>query len=282
MPLEVLKTRDALRHRLREIRRQGKSVGLVPTMGALHAGHLSLVDAARRECDFCLATIFVNPTQFGPHEDFSRYPRTLEADLEMLAERGTSCVFAPATEEMYRPGDVTFVEVPGVSEPLEGKFRPGHFRGVATVVLKLFNLALPDVACFGRKDYQQSLVVRRMVADLELPIEVRVCPTVREPDGLAMSSRNRYLAPADRQRALAISRSLRLAAELAQAGTREAATLVGRMREVLLDGDLLIDYVTLCDPETLAEVERLERPAVALVAARLGNVRLIDNETIGS
>ncbi len=250
-------------------------------MGALHAGHLSLVEAARGECDFSIVTIFVNPTQFGRDEDFSRYPRTLGADLTLLGPLGVDCVFAPPTEEMYPPGSTALVDVPAAAEPLEGQFRPGHFRGVATVVLKLFNLVQPDVACFGRKDYQQSLVVRRMVEDLDLPIRVRVCPTVREADGLALSSRNRFLSPPDRERALAISRSLRLAAELVRRGTRDARTILERMRAELAAQQLAIDYVALVDPDTLAAIERVEQPAVALIAARVGGTRLIDNELIG-
>src|SRR4051812_44716799 len=179
-----------LRECLAAARHTGKRIGLVPTMGALHEGHLSLVDAARRECDFVVVTIFVNPTQFAPGEDFSRYPRNLEADLGKLHDRGAHLAFTPATSEIYPHGFSTSVDVGRIAEPLEGKFRPGHFRGVATVVLKLFNLAPADVAYFGRKDYQQTLVVRRMAADLDLPIEIQVCPIVREPDGLAMSSRN--------------------------------------------------------------------------------------------
>ena len=174
-------------------------------MGALHAGHLSLVDAAAQECESTVVSIFVNPTQFGPDEDFGRYPRARWPPiLALMADRRVDCVFAPSTAEMYPAGATTFVEVPAAAEPLEGKFRPGHFRGVATVVLKLFNLVRPDVAYFGRKDYQQSLVVRRMAADLDLPVRVRVCPTIRESDGLALSLRNRYLSPPERKRALAI------------------------------------------------------------------------------
>ena len=281
MSLEVLSTRDALRQRLDQVRAAGKSIGLVPTMGALHAGHLSLVDAARTECDFALVTIFVNPTQFGPQEDFSRYPRTLEADLGLLAERGAHCVFAPPLTEMYRSGEQTFVEVPAVSELLEGQIRPGHFRGVATIVLKLFNLAHADRAFFGRKDYQQSLVVRRMADDLDLPIQIRVCPTVRDSDGLALSSRNRYLSSDERRRALAIPRSLKLAAEMVRAGTREARAIASAMRGMLDKEQLAVDYIALADPQTLAPVDLVDRPIVALIAARVGQTRLIDNELIG-
>lgn len=277
----LLTSADELRREVAIARGAGKTIGLVPTMGALHAGHLSLVDAARRECGLTVVTIFVNPTQFGPGEDFSRYPRTLEADIELLARHGAPLVFVPPTETMYGPAHAAYVEVGGPALRLEGQFRPGHFRGVATIVLKLFHLVMPDRVYFGRKDYQQSLVVRRMTSDFELPIQIEVCPTIREPDGLALSSRNRYLTPDERRRALAISQSLRLAAQLTRAGTRDAVTIVARMRKMLADAELNVDYVSLADPETLDEVDQVDRPTVALVAARVGNTRLIDNEIIG-
>lgn len=247
-------------------------------MGALHEGHLSLVAASNRECDFTVVTIFVNPTQFAPHEDFAKYPRTLEADLEKLAAFKVDAVFAPSNEEMYPPGFSTYVEPPAAASPWEGECRPGHFRGVATVVLKLFHAVPADVAYFGHKDYQQSVVIRRMVEDLNLPIEIRVLPTVREPDGLAMSSRNVYLSPQERQRALALSRSLQLAEQSTTQGERSAKTLRERMLETLHSGGVTdIDYVAIVDPETLAPVDELTGPAVALIAARVGTTRLIDN-----
>jgi pantoate--beta-alanine ligase len=278
MSLELISTAQELRQRLAQARATGRSVGLVPTMGALHAGHASLVDASRRECGLTVATIFVNPTQFGPHEDFSRYPRTLDADMALLGQHGADLVYLPATEEIYPPGDETLVDVGSVARPLEGICRPGHFQGVATVVLKLFLRVQPDVAFFGRKDYQQSLVVQRLVKDLALPIQIRVCPTIREPDGLALSSRNRYLSADDRQRALALSRALRLAAELVREKKTDARAIEGRMRDELTAAHLEIDYVVLADPETLAPRERIDRPAVGLIAARVGTTRLIDNE----
>ena len=280
MSPELLSTADQLRARVAQARAAGRSIGLVPTMGALHAGHASLVDASQRECGLTVATIFVNPTQFGPNEDFSRYPRTLEGDLALLGRHGADCVFVPATEQIYPPGHETTVDVGSVARPLEGACRPGHFQGVATVVLKLFLLAQPDVAFFGRKDYQQSLVVRRLIADFDLPIQLRVCPTIREPDGLALSSRNRYLSADERQRALALSRSLALAARLVREGTLDVGQIERAMRAELAASELAIEYVALADPETLAPVERIDRPAVALVAARLGKTRLIDNEPI--
>lgn len=276
----LVATRAELAAALVRERAAGRSIALVPTMGALHAGHLSLVDAGRRECDVVVATIFVNPTQFGPGEDFARYPRTLETDLAALAGRGARLVFAPAVDEIYRPGHGTLVDVGPVAEPLEGAFRPGHFRGVATVVLKLFNLVAPDVALFGRKDYQQSLVIRRMVADLDLALRIVVCPTVREADGLAMSSRNVYLSAEERQRALSLSHSLRLAQELVDAGQTDAEVISARMRALLEAAQARIDYVALADPDTLAPAARVVAPTVALIAARIGSTRLIDNDIL--
>ncbi len=249
-------------------------------MGALHPGHVSLVDAASQECDLTIVTIFVNPTQFGAGEDFNKYPRTLAQDMELLSGHRRRLVFAPSTDVMYAQGHVTHVEVEGPALPLEGAFRPGHFRGVATIVLKLFHLVQPDRAYFGRKDYQQSLVIRRMVRDLDLPIHIEVCPTVREVDGLALSSRNQYLSVEERQRALAISKSLRLAARLVGEGIRDASTVIARMRDVLGESNLEIDYVALADPDTLEPRAVVDRPTVALVAARVGRTRLIDNELI--
>jgi pantoate--beta-alanine ligase len=263
-----------------QARSAGRSIGLVPTMGALHAGHASLVEASRRQCGLTVATVFVNPTQFGPGEDFSRYPRTLEADMALLGRHGADLVFVPATEELYPPGDEARVDVGSLARPWEGQCRPGHFEGVATVVLKLFLLAQPDVAFFGRKDYQQSLVVRQLVKGFLLPIEIRVCPTIREPDGLALSSRNRYLSADDRQRALALSRSLRLAAELVRQKKLEPRAIEERMKGELTAAGLAVDYAVLSDPQTLVPIDRLDRPMVGLVAARAGATRLIDNEPI--
>ncbi len=279
-PTRVIANVDELRREVAAARRAGQTVGVVPTMGALHAGHVSLADAASRECDLTIVTIFVNPTQFGPGEDFGKYPRRLAEDLELLSGHGAQLVFAPSTESMYAAGHATHVEVAGLALQLEGVFRPGHFRGVATIVLKLFHLVQPDRAYFGRKDYQQSLVVRQMVRDLDLPIHVEVCPTVREADGLALSSRNQYLSIEERERALAISKSLRLAARLVGEGTRDAPTVIARMQEVLRGSNLEIEYVALADPDTLDPRTVVDRPTVALVAARVGKTRLIDNEFI--
>lgn len=261
-------------------RAAGRSIGVVPTMGALHEGHLSLVDAARRDCDVIVATIFVNPTQFGPGEDFSKYPRTLAADVEKLATRGVEIVFAPEAAAMYGPEHATKVILAGPALSLEGDFRPTHFEGVATIVLKLFNLVQPDRAYFGRKDFQQVMVVQRMVADLDVPVEVIVCPTLREPDGLAMSSRNVYLSPDERRRALSLSQALGRARQLVAGGERNAEVVLGEMHSILRAADAAIDYVALCSATTLAPLERIEGPTVALIAARIGGTRLIDNELL--
>ena len=269
--LRVITSTVAIERHVREVQRSGRRVGVVPTMGALHAGHLSLVHEARQRSDYVVATIFVNPTQFAPHEDLAKYPRTLDADLAALSEAGCHAAFVPAVEEMYPHGATTMVDPPEVAKPLEGVCRPGHFRGVATIVLKLFHLIPADVACFGQKDFQQALVIRRMVADLNVPIEVVVCPTVREADGLALSSRNRYLSAAEREQALALSRALRQAEQSIHAGETESSRIISAMRETLAAAGITsIDYVALADPDTLAEVPRVEGKTVALIACRVG------------
>jgi pantoate--beta-alanine ligase len=272
---------NALREAVLDTRRRGQTVGLVPTMGALHEGHLSLVDAARAECDLNVVTIFVNPTQFGPGEDFGSYPRDLQADLSLLAGRGCDIVFAPERDTMYGPNHATFIDVGPLGTALEGEFRPTHFRGVATIVMKLFQLAPANRAYFGRKDYQQTLVVRQMVADLSVPIDVRVFPTVREPDGLAMSSRNRYLSPDDRRRALALSRSLRLAEELIAAGERDVKKVRQRMiQEIDSTGGVNVQYIAFVADGTVMPVERIDGPTTIAIAATVGKTRLIDNTLV--
>jgi pantoate--beta-alanine ligase len=247
-------------------------------MGALHAGHLSLVARARRENDRIVCSLFVNPSQFGPEEDFSRYPRDLPADLSLLEETGCDLVFAPTAEEMYPPGFQTFVEVEGVAAPLEGLRRPGHFRGVATIVLKLFAISAPDRAYFGEKDAQQLAVVRRLTLDLDLPVEIVGCPTVREEDGLALSSRNRYLTPEERRAAPVLHRALEAARGLRLAGERRGQGLRDEMRRVLATEPLVRpDYVSVADPLTLEELERVEGDALLSLAAHLGRTRLIDS-----
>lgn len=277
----VLDQIAAAREAVRAAQSQGKKVGLVPTMGALHAGHLSLVDTAVRECDVTVATIFVNPTQFGPQEDFSRYPRTWEADLQALTERHVNYLFAPPTEVMYPPGSSTRVAPPRVAATLEGACRPGHFEGVCTIVLKLFSILPADFAYFGQKDYQQSRVIQAMVEDLNLPIAVRVLPTIREPDGLALSSRNRYLSTEERASALGLSQALAIAADRCAEGEEDAEAIMQAMQQVLRQaGVSQVDYAVLADPVTLEVIRTVRRPAAALVAAHVGETRLIDNRLI--
>ena len=262
---------------------RGKSVGLVPTMGALHAGHLSLVDRSIRDCDFTVVSIFVNPKQFNQPADYSVYPRTLESDVRQLAERGVDLVFAPSVEEMYPAGFATHVDVEGVTDGWEGASRPGHFRGVTTVVLKLFQIIPADRAYFGRKDYQQALAIERMAADLNLPVEIVVCPLVRDHDGLALSSRNVHLSPDERRSALVLSRSLRLAREIFSTGERDPIRLRDAMLRLLADEPTVqLEYLVIVDSTTLAELKRIETTAVVLIAARLGSTRLIDNEVLES
>ena len=275
---KVVRSVSRVRRAVRRARRDGKEIGFVPTMGALHAGHLSLVQTAREECDYLAVSIFVNPTQFGPNEDYQQYPRTFEADLQACRDAGVDLVFAPHVSTIYPERFSTFVEVEGLSDVLEGAFRPGHFRGVATVVLKLLNIVQPDVAYFGRKDYQQQLLIRRMCRDLDLPVEIRTCPTVRESDGLALSSRNRYLNPEQRRAALSLSQSLKLAREQLMAGQSDVDAVRRAMREHLEGtAGVTVDYATIADPETLEEVSCRQPELIALVAARVGPARLIDN-----
>ncbi|KPK80666.1 MAG: pantoate--beta-alanine ligase, partial [Phycisphaerae bacterium SM23_33] len=254
----------------------------VPTMGSLHEGHYALIDAARRECDFVVVSIFVNPTQFGPGEDYERYPRPLEADLAGCESHGVDAVFAPSADAMYAPGFATTVHVEGLTTGLCGRSRPGHFDGVTTVVAKLLNIVLPDVAYFGAKDYQQAAVVRRMAADLNMPLRVEVCPTVREADGLAMSSRNAYLTAEERAQAPALVESLRLARRLVAEGRRDAAELADQMRRAIARRAPLgrIDYVEIVDPDSLQNVQTIDGPVVAALAVRFPSARLIDNMRI--
>jgi pantoate--beta-alanine ligase len=268
---------------VREWRRAGHgSLGLVPTMGYLHAGHLSLVDRARRENDRVAASLFVNPTQFGPAEDLGRYPRDIERDTRQLEAAGCDLLFAPAVEEMYPPGFETAIDVGSVATPLEGTRRPGHFRGVATVVMKLLGIFQPDRAYFGAKDAQQLAVIRRMVRDLDVPVEMSECPTVREADGLALSSRNVYLAAEDRRAAPALHRALAAGRDLWAAGERDAEALRRKVRSVLAaEPRIRVDYVSVADPATLKELESVDGPALLSLAVTLGKARLIDNVLVG-
>jgi len=259
-------------------RREGKRIGLVPTMGALHAGHLSLVRACRAACDCAVVSLFVNPLQFGPQEDFARYPRPLERDRELLVAETVDILFAPSAEEMYPAGSTTYVEVAGLSEKLDGGSRPGHFRGVATVVTKLFTIVAPDVAFFGQKDAAQVAVIRRLVRDLNFNLEIRALPIVREHDGLALSSRNQYLSPADRKQALVLYRALTRVQALADRGERSAPALTQAGRDVIgEEKGVRLDYFAIVDPDTLEPVGDLSRPALVAVAAWIGSTRLIDN-----
>src|SRR5258706_7843751 len=262
----------------RQARAEGRSTGFVPTMGALHTGHLSLIRAALAQSQAVIASIFVNPTQFGPSEDFQKYPRTFEADGKKLEDAGVDYLFAPESSKIYPPGFRTWVNVEGLSERLEGRVRHGHFRGVTTVVLKLLEIVQPRKAFFGRKDAQQARIIRQMARDLHLDSEIIVCPIVREDDGLAMSSRNAYLSPEERQAATVLHRSLDAARLAIERGERDAPRLIAAMREIIRSEPLAQpDYVELVDAETLEPVTRLRRTCLALLAARFGATRLIDN-----
>jgi len=261
------------------MRNQGKTLGLVPTMGALHEGHLSLVRAARAKTDVATVSIFVNPTQFGPNEDFSRYPRNLESDCALLEREDVNYVFAPSAEEMYPPsGAATWITVEGLSDRLCGKSRPGHFRGVATVVAKLFNVVEPDIAFFGQKDAAQVAVIKRMVRDLNLPVAIEVCPIIRESDGLALSSRNAYLSPDERKMALVLYASLQRAQKAFGDGERDAAKIASEAKKAFVwQPAARLDYFEVVDPESLEPVDAINKSSLVAVAAYIGNTRLIDN-----
>jgi pantoate--beta-alanine ligase len=280
----VIRTSAALRQALAKARAFGHTVGFVPTMGALHRGHLHLVEHAHRNAGFVLVSIFVNPVQFAPHEDLARYPRDLDGDVAQCAEAKVDLVFAPQPEEMYPPGDATRVRVGALAEPMCGPFRPGHFEGVATVVAKLFALASPCIAVFGRKDYQQLKVIERMACDLRFDVAIVGVTTVRDDDGLASSSRNAYLSPEERARARAVPRALAKAAVAYASGERRAAVLEDLARREVSAAADSIDYVTLADPMTLAPREAaapLAGPTLLALAVRIGKTRLIDNMVLG-
>lgn len=267
-----------MRAACRAARQKDRRLGLVPTMGALHEGHLSLVRAANARCDLVAVSIFVNPAQFGPNEDLAKYPRTLERDCDLLGKENVDLIFAPSVEEMYPNDAVTWVTVEEISNRLDGRSRPGHFRGVTTVVSKLFHIVEPDVAFFGQKDAAQVAIVRRMVRDLDIPVEIVACPTVREPDGLAMSSRNAYLNPEQRHQALVLHRSLMRVKKLAEQGERNAAKLIAAAyHEFASDPSARIDYFEIVDPDRLDPVEDVSKGALVAVAAYIGTTRLIDN-----
>src|SRR5665213_17232 len=276
--MRTVRTVTELRAALAPARREGLTIGLVPTMGALHEGHLSLIRRASEQCDRVVVSLFVNPAQFNERSDLDRYPRRAERDAALADEAGADLLFTPSVEEVYPPGFATTVEVLGITDRLEGATRgASHFRGVTTVVTKLLCMALPDIAFFGQKDAQQVDVIRRLVADLNLPVRVEACPTVREPDGLAMSSRNALLSPAERARALGLSVALEAARAHAATGERSAATLLQAARAALRPFEVELEYVALVDPDTLESLETLTHEALLAVAACIGETRLIDN-----
>ncbi|TWU51664.1 pantoate--beta-alanine ligase [Rubripirellula reticaptiva] len=277
--MQIIHSGDEVRQLVWSMRGRGKTVGVVPTMGALHDGHVSLVRKSVELCDHTIVTIFVNPTQFAAGEDLEKYPRTFDADCQAVKAAGAVCVFSPSITEMYPDGCSTFVDPPAVALPLEGISRPEHFRGVTTIVAKLFNLIPATHAVFGSKDYQQLKVVEAMVSDLNFGIQIVAGGIIREPDGLAMSSRNRYLSPADRASALSLSAALRGAKELARGGETDIAKLEAAMQKSLAGVDKL-EYATIVDANTLQPMQTLRSPAQALIAARVGTTRLIDNERI--
>lgn len=268
-----------LREYIKQLKREGKTIGFVPTMGYLHEGHLSLVRCSKKENDLTVVSIFVNPTQFGEGEDYERYPRDLDRDLELLEREGVDIVFAPRERDIYPPDFSTYVEETSLSRLWEGEFRPGHFRGVCTIVTKLFNIVQPDRAYFGEKDFQQLQVIKRMVRDLNMDIEVIGCPIVREKDGLAMSSRNVYLSPEERKQATALYKSFQLAQRLVKEGLRDAEKLKGEIEKFLKSFPLIeqIDYVAVVDPQTLKPVKEIKGGERILVAVRTPSARLIDN-----
>jgi len=275
--MEIVKTiADA-----RRIRARYGRLALVPTMGALHAGHMSLIAHAKNNAPAVAVSIFVNPTQFGPKEDYTKYPRPIDEDLDKCEQAGVDFIFSPTAQEIYPPGgpDVV-VDLPTMTSVLEGKHRPGHFKGVCQVVAKLFNIIQPTVACFGQKDFQQLRVIEAMVEALDMPIDIIACPTLRDPDGLAMSSRNAYLSPEDRQKALSISRALMMGFKEFKDGVRQTNRLITTMQKVMLEQHLSIDYVAAVDPETLKPVEKIEAPTLLAIAARVGVTRLIDNTVV--
>ena len=278
----VIENIGETRTAIAEAKAAGKTVGLVPTMGALHEGHLSLVRASSSECDLTVVSVFVNPTQFGPGEDFERYPRNLGKDVQSATEAGADIVFAPSPGAMYPPGYATFVEVKRLTEVLCGAVRPGHFRGVTTVVTKLFNICKPDVAYFGQKDAQQAIVIKRMAGDLDMNVEVRVLPTIRERDGLAISSRNDYLSEEERLQATCLHRALQKAEEMYAEGVRDVNGIIAEMTTVIqAERDARIDYISIVDADELEPLTEIESPALVALAVFIGDTRLIDNTTLG-
>ena len=276
--MKLAKTIQSVRALVQKARSRNKKIGLVPTMGAFHPGHISLIETAVKECDFVVVSVFVNPTQFGPAEDFKKYPRSLDTDLETCRKIGVDVVFAPSTEQMYPVQNLTWVNVEKLTESLCGQFRPEHFRGVTTVCAKLFNIIAPDIAFFGRKDAQQAVVIKRMVADLNMPFKIVVCPIVRGPDGLALSSRNQYLTEQQKKDATLIYSSLQKCREMVEAGIEDCTKIIAQMREVLNQAPSInIEYISIVDAETLQSISRITGKILAAVAVKIGTARLIDN-----
>ncbi|HIJ71723.1 MAG TPA: pantoate--beta-alanine ligase [Planctomycetes bacterium] len=276
--MELAGTIRQARKSISAARAAGKRIGLVPTMGALHAGHISLIEEATGRCDYVVVSIFVNPTQFGPSEDFDKYPRDVESDMNICRQSGANLIFSPSASQMYQKENITWVNVDKLTENLCGRFRPGHFRGVTTVCTKLFNIVQPDIAFFGQKDAQQAIVIKRMVADLNMPLQIVVCPTVREPDGLAVSSRNKYLSPEERKDALLLSQSFAECERLVKAGERNCKLLIGSMRKIIAQSsEAQIEYISIVDTETLADIDVIEGEALVALAVKIGSTRLIDN-----
>jgi len=276
--MEIAKTIEQVRTLVKAARSRGRKIGFVPTMGALHIGHISLIETATKRADFVVVSIFVNPTQFGTGEDFEKYPCPIDADLEICKNAGVDVVFVPSAEQMYGSENLTWINVEKLTESLCGRFRKGHFRGVTTVCAKLFNIVEPDFACFGWKDAQQAIVVRRMVADLKMPLEIIICPTVRESSGLALSSRNKYLSEQQKKDAAIIYKSLQKCRQMIESGITEAEAIINRMRNMLSHvPSIEVEYVSIVDAETLDAVKRIEKKVIAAVAVKIGSTRLIDN-----
>jgi pantoate--beta-alanine ligase len=276
--MEILKTIDEIREIISEAKSSGKKIGFVPTMGALHEGHFSLIRAAKKQCGFVVVGIFVNPTQFGPGEDIDKYPRPFDADVKACKKEGVDVVFAPTAEQMYPEENLTWVDVEKLSAPLCGKSRPGHFRGVATVCCKLFNIVQPDVAFFGQKDAQQAIIIQRMVADLNVPLKIVVCPTIREIDGLAMSSRNQYLKPDARKDTALVYAALQEAEVFIAAGERKSKMLISEMEKILkISKQIKIDYISIVEAQTLGELDEVKGKVLIALAVKIGQAWLIDN-----
>jgi len=279
--MKIERTIRSIRKIVKQARAKGKSIGLVPTMGALHQGHISLIERAANKTDFVVVTIFVNPTQFGPKEDFNKYPRSIRIDLEACRKAGADVVFIPSVKQMYPQENMTWVNVEKLSQGLCGRFRPGHFRGVATVCAKLFNIVQPDFAFFGQKDAQQVIIIKRMVADLNMPLDIVICPTVREKSGLAKSSRNQYLSPQEKIEAAYLYKSLRKCRQMVGKGIKDVKKIISQMQKIIhFAKSAKIEYIEIVDLKTLEPVKKIDRLVLVALAVRIGGTRLIDNITI--